>query len=222
MTTKLRVRRTDGSFLEFELESRAHMTVLDAVERLRFQKDRSLMYRHSCHHGSCGTCGALVNGKEVLMCLTRLHDLPREVTVEPLSQFPVVGDLAVDPSRLYADFPESADYLRSSEANRESAVPEEIEEFTRFENCIECGLCEVACPIEDRFIGPAALAAFNRELDKHPEREQELLDAVAVPHGARRCDRALACSRVCPLGVYPAKHIAQLRRKLDERENQDG
>jgi succinate dehydrogenase/fumarate reductase-like Fe-S protein len=30
------------------------------------------------------------------------------------------------------------------------------------------------------------------------------------------CDRALECSRVCPLGVYPARHIAVLRRAINQ------
>jgi len=31
-----------------------------------------------------------------------------------------------------------------------------------------------------------------------------------------KCRRALECSRVCPTAVYPARHIEELRRRLDE------
>jgi succinate dehydrogenase / fumarate reductase iron-sulfur subunit len=63
-------------------------------------------------------------------------------------------------------------------------------------------------------MGPAALAAYGRELEKHPEREAELLPQIDTPDGVWACDRALQCSAVCPLGVYPAKHIAILQRKI--------
>lgn len=217
MTKTIRFRRTDGSYQEFVAPFGEFTTILDALETYRSQTDRTVMYRHSCHHGSCGTCSAVANGRRVLMCTTRLMDCEDEVVLEPLSPFAVVGDLAVDPTSLYGDFPRGASYLRSSDANRDAEPPKEIAEFTRFENCIECGLCESVCPVEDRFLGPAALAAHNREREKRPDRETEILEAVGVPHGAPRCDRALECSRVCPLGVYPAKHIAVLRRALENR-----
>ncbi|TVQ26456.1 MAG: hypothetical protein EA382_05480, partial [Spirochaetaceae bacterium] len=63
-----------------------------------------------------------------------------------------------------------------------------------------------------------ALAAYGRELEKHPEREAELLAEIDGPDGVSGCDRALNCSAACPLGVYPAKHIAVLTRRVDARD----
>jgi len=156
-----------------------------------------------------------VNGERRLACLTSLAEIEGPVMVEPLAPFPVVGDLAVDPAPLYQDFPQDAGYLRPSEAHPDADVPDEIPGFSRFENCIECGLCVSVCPVQRSFMGPAALAAYGRELEKHPEREAELLPQVDSPRGVWGCDRALKCSQVCPLGVYPAKHIAVLQRKLN-------
>jgi succinate dehydrogenase / fumarate reductase iron-sulfur subunit len=134
----------------------------------------------------------------------------------------VIGDLAIDPAPLYKDFPREASYLRPSEANPDAQAPPEIEEYVRFENCIECGLCVSACPVQQRFMGPAALAAWNRELEKNPNREDEIVKATSGPAGAPGCDRALQCSAVCPLGVYPAKHIAQLLRRIEKRQQEAG
>ncbi|MFW6292149.1 MAG: NTP transferase domain-containing protein [Spirochaetota bacterium] len=39
---------------------------------------------------------------------------------------------------------------------------------------------------------------------------------IDTPDGVWACDRALRCSAVCPLGVYPAKHIAVLQRKIEK------
>ena len=212
----IRIRRTKGEFASFTVAVEKHTTLLDAFEEIRASQDPTLVYRHSCHHGSCGTCGVLVDGERVLACLTTLSRLDEEPTVGPLAGFPVIADLAVDPTPLYRGFPRDASYLRDSDVNREAVPPEEIDRFSRFENCIECGLCVSACPVVGPFNGPAALAAFGRELEQRPDRAGELLPQIAGPDGATRCERALVCSAVCPLGVAPAKHIAVLQRKLSQ------
>ena len=220
-TKTIRIKRPEG-FSEYRVETGRYRSIRDALEEIRSEKEPGLLYRHSCHHGSCGTCGVVANGERVLACTTRLQDLQGPIELRPLSPFPVIGDLAIDPAPLYKDFPREASYLRPSEANPESQAPPEIEEYVRFENCIECGLCVSACPVQQRFMGPAALAAWNRELEKDPDREEEILEATSGPAGAPGCDRALQCSAVCPLGVYPAKHIAQLLRRIEKRQQEAG
>ena len=214
MKYRIRIARSRGALDAFEVPQERNYTILDALEWIRIHKDRTLSYRHSCHHGSCGTCGAVANGRRILTCLSKLSEFGEEISLGPLAPFPVLADLAIDPTPLYEDFPEERTYTRPSEIHPEATPPKEVAQFTRFENCIECGLCESACPVTLSFMGPAALAAFSREIDKHAAREPELLAAVSGRDGVPRCERALECSRICPLGVYPAKHIARLRRRI--------
>ena len=98
---RLRIRDGDG-YAEFRVEAEPHRTVLDLLERLRSGGSAVPAYRHSCHHGSCGTCGAVIDGAERLMCLTPLATLgPGPVRVEPLRGMDAVGDLATgDAARL--------------------------------------------------------------------------------------------------------------------------
>jgi succinate dehydrogenase / fumarate reductase iron-sulfur subunit len=215
-----RPQRPEG-WEEFDVPVQHHTTVVDAIEWIKSHLDNTLMFRHSCHHGSCGTCGMIINNVRRLACTTRVLDLDvaaGPVEVRPLQTMRHLGDLAVDPTPLFKDFPVAASYLRPSEANRNSETPTEIGSYVRFENCIECGLCVSACPVIPLrgFMGPAGLAAYNRELDKHPERSAELLPQVDTPEGAWGCDRHLACSAVCPTGVYPAKHIVMLQKKIEK------
>ncbi len=216
----IRIRRADRSFSDFHVTFDERSTILDALERIRTRQDPGLVYRHSCHHGSCGTCGVIANGKRVLACSTRVDGLEQPVTLEPLAPFPVIADLAVDTSSLVREFPEGASCVRESEIGT-GVPPEEVPGYARFENCIECGLCESACPVvvgnRRKFKGPAALAAYNREIEKHPEAEEELLDEIDTAEGIWGCDRALQCSMVCPTGVYPAKHIADLMKRSRKR-----
>lgn len=206
-------RRRAGSAPTFEehvVEAGEGWTLLDALESLRRRAAPDLAYRHSCHHGSCGTCGVRVDGVERLACLTSLAELPGEpVTVEPLRGLPVVADLAVDPSPLLAGLDASWSSTRQAEGRPEGEE--------RFEDCIECGCCLSACPVSaaaPAFLGPAALAAIARELDKRPGREAELLALAGSDRGEALCERHVECSRRCPTGVSPARHIATLRRRL--------
>jgi succinate dehydrogenase iron-sulfur subunit len=203
-------------FQDFTVHMPHRASVLDALEALRLQQDKTLMYRHSCHHASCGTCACLINGHERLACTTQLEELDWElVTVAPLKGFAVVGDLVVDLTAFYEDFCEDWSGLRTV-ANPPGS-PRDARPFTRFENCIECGACRSACPVTHTgqpFLGPAALAALDNELVKSPRKAAKLLTLADGPSGVQRCTRALNCSRVCPTGVFPARHIEALRRRL--------
>ena len=211
------------AFDDFEVAWDGSTTVLDALETIRGTVALGLRYRHSCHHGSCGTCGAIVNGREALMCLTKLADLaPGPVILEPLRSMGAVGGLAVDPAPLFASLPEGAGYLRTSEvAHRGPREDDPASPFLRFEACIECGLCVSACPAMPGgampaadFAGPAALAMADRDREERPSRQAEGLAFAAGPDGVAACRKAFACSRACPQGVAPGRRIENLRKSL--------
>jgi succinate dehydrogenase / fumarate reductase, iron-sulfur subunit len=212
-----------GHFEETDLPVEETTTVLDVLESLG-RADRTLMFRHSCHHGSCGTCACRINGRERLACLTRILDLNTSVvTVEPLNKLAKLGDLVVDPADFFREYPSDWQTLRRSEANPEATPPQELPAYLRLENCIECGACVSACPVED-FLGPAVLAGLNRERLNRKQRDRPSTDApdndkpfLGLAGGGRgvwKCKRALECSRVCPTAVYPARHIQELRDVL--------
>ena len=154
---------------QFRVPAGPRTTVLDALLAVRRQQDPSLTVRHSCLHGSCGTCGMRVNGREVLACVTRLEELGDPVVVEPLAGAAVAGDLVVDMEHVYRRLePVGRALVRASEragTNDGKAGPGPVlEDLERFEDCIECGLCLSACPAagDPRFLGLAALAAAER------------------------------------------------------------
>ena len=205
-------------FQEFTIEVGPVTSVLDGLEKIRLQQDKTLMYRRSCHHSSCGTCACKINGIERLTCITNIHELEGDtITLTPLDGFKPIGDLVVDMNRFYDDISEDWSYLKKTEEVNSAASPAGIDHFTHFENCIECGACVSACPVShenNTFIGPAVLAALNCELKKKPQAAKNLLAVAGSKRGEHLCERALNCSRVCPTGVYPARHIADLRRLI--------
>jgi succinate dehydrogenase / fumarate reductase iron-sulfur subunit len=213
-------------------------TVLDAIEAIWAHHDRTLAFRHACHHASCGSCGVRVNGVEVLPCIADLDDAMREhtpVRVEPLRNLPQAGDLVVDVAAFFERMQASdMTITRTAEdalpltAEREVPDTEAVEvaddltRFTRFENCIECGICISACPTmatDDRFRGPAMLAALGRaqaETDD-PRQRDHLLDLADGEHGVWRCHGAWECTARCPQQVDPAESIMRQRRDLLRR-----
>lgn len=209
-------------FQEYTIDVDPATTVLDGLEMIRLEQDSTLMYRHSCHHSSCGTCACKINGTERLTCITRIQELEGDtITLTPLEGFKPTGDLVVNMSRLYEDLSEDWSYLKEAENVKSTDLPAGIGHFSRLENCIECGACVSACPVSHKnatFMGPAALAALNCEMKKAPQRAKDLMALAGSKRGQHLCERALNCSRVCPTGVYPARHIADLR-KLIEKKN---
>jgi succinate dehydrogenase iron-sulfur subunit len=179
-----------------------HAYVLDALEAASRQ-DTSLMFRHSCHHASCGSCGIRIQGREGLSCITPAFSVVRRgvLRLEPLRNFSVVADLVVDMNPL-------AQKLERVKAH----VITDIESAQRFENCIECGLCISACPVaatSEDYLGPAVLAAARRNMDDPEVRLQ-----VEGQNGVWRCHGAFECTEVCPAGVEPASAIMNLRKDL--------
>ena len=202
----------------FEVTVGPRTTVLDALEDIRVDHDSTLMYRHSCHHACCGTCAYKVNGQEVMGCVTNVLELGTdEVVIEPLDGLSRIVDLVVDMTDFYRDFSPDWTYLRDSDWYPEAATPDEVDHYVRFENCIECGACVSACPVTaagDFYMGPAALAAINRELSKGNGHKVSLLDLAGSERGVWQCHSAFECSEVCPSDVNPAGLIMELRRRL--------
>jgi succinate dehydrogenase / fumarate reductase iron-sulfur subunit len=206
-------------FQDFTFPVDHWMTVLDAMEYIRTNLDATLLYRHSCHHASCGTCAMKVNGREVLSCVTNVLELGAPVvTVEPLGVLPHIADLVVDMTAFAEHFePAGMQLLRRSEFMPEAARPEGIADYTRYENCLECAACISACPVTNTnsgFIGPAGLAATYRALIKGDAPAAQCYAFADGEDGAWRCHTAWECSAVCPSDVDPAGQLVQLRRRM--------
>ena len=206
------MRDRDQRYNRFQYTPRSrYSTLLNALQYIQSTLDKSVVFRCSCFHGSCGTCGVTVNGRPVLACLTLLDTIKeRNIYIDPLTAFPVIKDVAVNLQSLFEHLPSDATYLRSAELHANTRARPR-----RLENCIECGLCEAACPVTRDFIGPAALSARYREIINRPHRKEQMLSEVAQDNGVAACQNHHQCSKVCPAGVYPAADIIKLRTMLE-------
>ncbi len=218
-------RKKDGAephYDQFTLEVNPDEYVLDAVERVWAFHDRSLCFRHACHHSTCGACGMRVNGVEKLTCITPIRDVTTDggtLRIEPLRNFPVVSDLAVDMGWFYANMERAnaPSVLPVPEAEIEHPPkdwPAEDEQYIRLSDCIECGLCISACPISltnQEYLGPAVLAGIQmNDLKEQPQ----LIDLADSGPGVWRCHSVFECTAVCPSFVDPARRIMDLRKRV--------
>jgi succinate dehydrogenase / fumarate reductase iron-sulfur subunit len=211
------------AFQSFTLQVDPDEYVLDGIERVWAIHDRSLHYRHACHHSTCGACGMRINGVEKLTCITTIRSITRDggvLKVEPMRNFPVLSDLVVDMSSMYTRL-EDAQFdqvtpTRYAGLPFERTQPKtEQQEYERLVDCIECGLCISACPISmttSTYVGPAVLAALQ---DMHERTlNPDLLCMADGADGVWRCHSAYECSAVCPSNVDPAWRIMDLRRRV--------
>jgi succinate dehydrogenase / fumarate reductase iron-sulfur subunit len=207
-------------FDHFDCTPAADATVLDVLMEIRSQRDPSLVLRHSCMHASCGTCGMRVNGREVLACDTKVASLRTPtVKVEPLANQNPVADLATDMVDSYARLEEvGLPLVRGARVAANMESPLGVAAYSRFEDCIECGLCLSACPIsrmDQSYLGPAALAAAARLAEEPRGRPLgPVLALAAEPDSVWRCRDAMECTAVCPSAVDPAQALSRLRRRV--------
>ena len=208
----------------FTMEVNPDEYVLDAIERIWAFHDRSLMFRHACHHSTCGACGMLVNGKEKLTCITTIRSVTTDggtVKMEPMRNFPVVSDLVVDMGTFFdrmerVGFRSIVPLDRAPETGAHTINPDRDapHNLQRLVDCIECGLCISACPVAlatPDYLGPAVLAGAQHGGMDHRPVVYQLVDG---PDGVWRCHSVYECTAVCPSNVEPGWRIMDLRKQV--------
>ena len=205
-------------FESFRIEAEEGMTVLDALERIRLTLDGSLMYRHSCHHSSCGTCACLVNGDRAPgVHHARAGTGDRHGKAGAAQGFrtgrrPGGANGGFFPRhRTGMVLPETIGVVRARSGGFGDGTSA-VRSMHRM-RVLRFGVPGNPVPPRTSW-GRRPLPPFTTRWPKTTQDADELLQLTGSERGERWCERALACSRVCPTGVHPARHIADLRREL--------
>ena len=201
-----------GRFEDYRVEPQEGEVVLDVVHRIQATQAPDLAVRWNCKAGKCGSCSAEVNGRPVLMCMTRMSTLPidKPITISPMRGFPTMRDLVTDVSynfevaKLIPAFkprPRDPDGLY-----RMAQI--DIDRGQEFHKCIECFLCQNVCHVirdhEDnkpKYAGPRFFVRLA-ELEMHPLDTLDRRDYIRREMGLGLCNITKCCTEVCPEDIH--------------------
>lgn len=215
----LRIRRFDPEqddsphWATYQVPFVETMTVMEALEYL-WDQGEYLAFRANCREFTCGSCAMLINGKPRLACDTLLEN---NMTVEPLSRFPVVKDLVVDTTIVKQHIRDLQYWPVCNDREAEFQVAQKaLDAFGRvFSRCIECYCCLEACPASasetSTFDGPMYMLQIARA-GLHPLDKMDRI-RQASEHGMWSCVSCFECADVCPVNLNPGEEIAKLRRE---------
>lgn len=223
----------------YNLEVEPGNTILDCLNRIKWEQDGSLAFRKNCRNTICGSCAMRINGRSALACkenigseLQRMQISARaktdedslpEIVLAPLGNMPVVKDLVVDMSDFWNHL-EAVDPYVSTQARQVPEreflqTPQERSQLEQTGNCIMCGACYSECnarEVNPDFVGPHALAkAYRMVADSRDAQTETRLEKYHQgTQGVWGCTRCFYCNSVCPMGVAPLEQINKIKQDI--------
>lgn len=153
----------------------------------------------------------VINGVPRLACSAFLRDIKGdELTLEPLSKFPVIDDLIVDRSIIESNLHRARAYL----GEYKKLVEKDFPQLYSTAKCLKCGLCLEVCPNYikgENFFG--ALFANEMYLLSFQSADRSVqLKKEYDKHFAAGCSKSLSCVEVCPMGIDTLSSMAKMNR----------
>jgi len=211
---------------EFEIPHHFHMNVISSMmEIARHPVTRDgkpttpITYDSNCLEEVCGSCAMLINGKARMACSALIDDLEQPVTLEPLSKFPIIRDLAVDRSVLFENLKRVKAWVPVDGTYDLGSGPrmsmEEQEHAYPLSRCISCCCCMEVCPQFNEhtgFVGAATISQV-RLFNTHPTGaalKRERLAALMGDGGIQECGYAQNCVEACPKDIPLTQSISEV------------
>ncbi len=159
----------------YKIDTGGFTTVLDALIKVKENIDPSISFRYSCRMGICGSCAMVIDGKPRLACETKVSDIDPErnnVSVKAMQGHPLLKGLVTDFDDFFQKHREVFPWIvrhnihdKYDDKEAYHQTDKQVDMFLPFAECIKCGLCMDACPVENtnkNFMGPQALAQAYR------------------------------------------------------------
>lgn len=215
----------NASYVTYDVPEVEGMVVLDAIHYIQKNLDMDLACRWNCKAAKCGSCSAEVNGHPVLMCKTRVDDLPEgTITVAPMKTFPLIKDLVTDVSRNYAVNAAITPFTpRKDEPTPWKIEQHDIERLYEFRKCIECFLCMDVCHIlrnhdlHEKYYGPRYFVRMAG-LEMHPIDDADRMEEIRTHGGIGFCNITKCCTDVCPEHIHITDNaIIPMKERVADR-----
>lgn len=222
----------------YRLEVDPEQTILDCLNRIKWEQDGSLAFRKNCRNTICGSCAMRINGRSALACQEKVGaqfnggsfstpDAP-QITIAPLGNLPVIKDLVVEMQPFWDDLEAVEPYVstrgRAIPEREFLQTPEQRSRLDQSGNCIMCGACYSECNakmVNPDFTGPHALAKAQRMVadTRDLQTEERLEKYNQGTQGVWGCTRCYLCNAVCPMGVAPMDRIGEIKQQILERKD---
>ncbi len=197
-------------------------------------KTTPVVWDSGCLEEVCGACTMVINGQVRQSCSCLIHQIApepgSEVTLEPMTKFPLVRDLWVDRQRLFNSLKRVRAWVPIDGTHDLGDGPRESprDQGTRYalSECMSCGCCLEACPQfnleedeeswDDAFIGAHAISQarlFNMH-ETGKELKAERLEELMGSGGISDCGNAQNCVKVCPKHIPLTESIAAMGRAV--------
>jgi succinate dehydrogenase / fumarate reductase, iron-sulfur subunit len=234
----LRVKRQDGPasapyWQTFRIPWKPQHNVVSALMEVRLHpvttdgaRVSPPAWESSCLEEVCGSCAMLINGEVRMACTALVDALHQPITLEPMTKFPVVRDLIVDRSRMFAALRRIRGWIPIDGTHDlgpgPRIHPERQELMYRLDQCITCGCCLEVCPQVHREGGFVGAAAIGQALlfNLHPTGQMnagERLEALMGPGGIADCGNAQNCVRACPKEIPLTHAIGEIGRQTTRK-----
>lgn len=247
-TVLIRIKRQEGPgkssrWEEFDVPFATGANIISCLQwiaanprTVEGENSTPVVYDSGCLEEVCGACTMVINGTVRQSCtalIENIIDSSNTITLEPMSSFPVIRDLAVDRARLFKALEQVRAWVPIDGTYDLGAGPMESPktQLTRYQlsQCMSCGCCLEACPQfnleekeedwKDSFIGPQAISQA-RYFNLHETGQilaDERVDAISGMGGVGDCGNAQNCVKVCPKEIPLTESIAAMGRAVTVR-----
>ncbi len=247
-TVRIRIQRCDGPgkpsrWEAFDVPVGPGSNIISCLQwiaanpvTVEGQRTTPVVWDSGCLEEVCGSCTMLVNGRVRQSCTALIENLcppgsdAQEVTLQPMTKFPVVRDLIVDRQRFFDDLKRAKAWVPIDGTYDLGSGPRETpdDQAERYvlSTCMTCGCCLEACPqylkVEDaahaegEFVGAAVISQVRLFNEHHTGATlaKERLEFMAAPGGVSDCGNAQNCVKVCPKEIPLTESIAAVGRAV--------
>ncbi|MBX3357146.1 MAG: succinate dehydrogenase iron-sulfur subunit [Phycisphaeraceae bacterium] len=245
-TVRLRIKRCDGpgkpSYWEtFPVAVDRGANIISCLQKIAAnpvtaegKRTTPVVWDSGCLEEVCGACSMVINGRvrQSCSCLIDEHAPGDgdEITLEPMSKFPVVRDLWVDRSRMFHNLERIKGWVPIDGTYSLGQGPKETSDRQevryKLSECMTCGCCLEACPQytlesdpskwDSSFVGAQVISQV-RYFNMHPTGERlasDRLDVMMAQGGVSDCGNAQNCVEVCPKNIPLTESIAAIGRAV--------
>ena len=193
-------------------------------------------WESGCLEEVCGSCTMVINGRARQGCSALIGNIVQadgSITLEPMSKFPVVRDLAVDRERMFRNLERVKAWVPIDGTWSLGRGPLEgaanAEQRYVMSTCMTCGCCLEACPQfheeqdaskwDESFQGAQVwnqVRLFNMQATGATLADKRL-DEVMGQGGIADCGNSQNCVKVCPKEIPLTESIAEVGRQATIR-----